>query len=93
MGGSIGPSHGFVHVTAIDTPVNILGLTVSPGDFIHADRRGALVIPIHDVINQLAAAISKMQQTEQLILGPAREQGFNFEKFEAAWSAFEKART
>jgi len=35
----------------------------------------------------------KMQQTEQLILGPARAEGFDFAKFEAAWAAFEKART
>jgi len=89
---SIGPSHGFVHVTALGTPVNIMGLTVSPGDLIHADRHGALVVPF-DVVDQLAAAIDKMQQTEQLVLGPASEPGFNFEKFEAAWSAFEKART
>lgn len=89
---SIGPSHGFVHVTALNTPVNIMGLTVRPGDLIHADRHGALVIPV-DVVDQLAAAIDRMQQTEQLILGPAREPGFNFEKFEEAWSAFEKART
>jgi len=42
---------------------------------------------------KLAAAIKKMQDTEHLVLGPAREPGFDFEKFEAAWSAFEKART
>ncbi len=92
VAGSIGPSHGFVHVTALDVPVTIFGLTVAPGDLIHADRHGAVVVP-PDVIMHLAAAIKKMQDTETLVLDPARESGFNFEKFEAAWAAFEKART
>jgi len=89
---SIGPSHGFVHVTALDVPVNVMGLTVQPGDLVHADRHGAVVVPA-DVVSRLAAAIEKMQRTEQLVLGPAREPGFDFEKFEAAWTAFENART
>ena len=89
---SIGPSHGFVHVTALDVPVNVMGLTVRPGDLVHADRHGAVVVPA-DVVDRLAAATEKMQRTEQLVLGPAREPGFDFEKFEAAWTAFENART
>lgn len=92
IAGSIGPSHGFVHVTELGTPVTIFGLTVHQGDLIHADRHGAVVIP-PEVVDQLADAIQKMQETEQLVLGPAREPGFDFEKFEAAWTAFEKART
>lgn len=92
VAGSIGPSHGFVHVTALDCPVSIFGITVNPGDLVHADRHGAVVVP-KDIVSKLAAAIKKMQDTEHLVLGPAREPGFDFEKFEAAWSAFEKART
>ena len=92
IAGSVGPSHGFVHVTAIDLPVTVFGLTVRPGDLVHADRHGAAVIP-PDVINRLKEAIGKMQETEQLVLGPAREPGFDFDKFEAAWNAFERART
>lgn len=92
IAGSIGPSHGFVHVTELGTPVTIFGLTVQQGDLIHADRHGAVVIP-PEVVDQLADAIQKMQDTEHLVLGPAREPGFDFEKFEAAWAAFERART
>ncbi|MCV0424365.1 MAG: RraA family protein [Roseibium sp.] len=92
VAGSIGPSHGFVHVKEIDTPVKIFGLDIRPGELVHADRHGALVIP-DTVIPGLAAAIRKLLETEKLVLGPAREPGFTFEKFEAAWAAFEKART
>lgn len=92
VAGSVGPSHGFVHVTELDTPVEIFGLTVHPGDLVHADRHGALVIPA-DIAGQIGAAIEKMQSTEHLVLGPAREEGFDFARFEEAWAAFEKART
>ncbi len=92
VAGSVGPSHGFVHVTELNTPVQIFGLTVHPGDLVHSDRHGAVVIP-PDVIPDLERAIHKMQETELLILDPAREPGFDFKAFEAAWKAFEEART
>ncbi|MFV1875321.1 RraA family protein [Nioella sp.] len=92
VAGSIGPSHGFVHVRSINHPVRIMGMDVRPGDLVHADRHGAVVIP-PEVVEQLAAAIAKMQETERLVLDPARAEGFDFNAFEKAWAAFEKART
>lgn len=92
IAGSIGPSHGFVHVREIDTPVTIFGLTVHPGDLIHADRHGALAIP-PELVGELGDAIRKLLDTELIVLDAARAPGFDFATFEAAWSAFEKART
>ncbi|MES0862755.1 RraA family protein [Ruegeria sp. SCPT10] len=92
VAGSIGPSHGFVHVREIGTPVSIFGLEVQNGDLVHADRHGALVIP-PEVVDQLEQAILKLLETEKLILAPARAAGFDFEAFEAAWAAFEASRT
>ncbi|ASJ74219.1 RraA family protein [Granulosicoccus antarcticus] len=92
VAGSIGPSHAFVHVREIGIPVQVMGITVATGDLVHADRHGALVIPT-EVIAELEAAILKMQGSEHLILGPAREPGFNIEKLEKAWREFEASRT
>lgn len=92
VAGSIGPSHGFVHVRSLGQPVRIFGLTIAQGDLVHADRHGAVVVP-PDVIGDLGTAIVKLQATERVILDPARQTGFDFGKFEAAWAAFEKART
>jgi len=92
VAGSIGPSHGFVHVTEIGTPVTIFGLMINDGDLVHADRHGALVIPAA-LIRSLQAAIETLLANEHIVLGPAREEGFDFEAFEKAWAAFEKART
>ncbi len=92
VAGSIGPSHGFVHVQEIDTPVSIFGMTVKPGGLIHADRHGALVIP-DDVIDSLEDAIIKLHKTERIVLDAAVKDGFDFAAFETAWTAFEKSRT
>ncbi len=92
IAGSVGPSHGFVHVRTLGAPVTVFGLQVAHGDLVHADRHGALVVPA-DVVPSLGTAISKLQDTERLILDPARQPGFDFADFEAAWTAFEKART
>ncbi|MDB3965444.1 RraA family protein [Amylibacter sp.] len=92
VAGSIGPSHGFVHVRSVNQPINIFGMNIKSGDLVHADRHGAVVVPT-DVIDDLETSILKMQQTERLILDPARKKGFDFDAFETAWNDFEKART
>ena len=70
VAGSIGPSHGFVHVRSINQPIEIMGMTVNPGDLIHADRHGAVVIP-PEVVEKLQSAIHKMQETEKIGIGPS----------------------
>ena len=92
VAGSIGPSHGFVHVREIDTPVSLFGILISPGDLVHADRHGAIVIP-KEVINVLKDEIDKLLSSEKLILDPADKKGFSFEDFKTAWNDFERSRT
>jgi len=92
LAGSIGPSHAYVHVVEIGTPVNVLGLTVEQGELVHADRHGALVIP-NDLLPSLEAAIDSVVENERIVIEPARKPGFNIEKLEEAWAAFEDVRT
>jgi len=92
IAGSIGPSHGFVHVRDVAAGATVFGLQVRDGDLVHADRHGAVVIP-KACVGALAEAIRSLLATERLILDPARAPGFDFAAFEAAWAAFEAART
>ncbi len=91
VAGSVGPSHGFVHLREVGTPVTVFGLTVGPGDLVHADRHGAVVIP-PEVLPQLAAAIERLWASERVILDPSRRGFAAWSEFEAAWAAFERAR-
>lgn len=92
IAGSVGPSHGFVHLRDIDCPVTVFGMSVHPGDLIHADRHGAVVIPA-DVVPQLEAGIAKLMKTERIVLDAARRPDFDFDKFSEAWAEFERQRT
>lgn len=92
LAGSIGVSHMHVRVEEIGTSVNIFDLKVEQGELIHADRHGALVIPC-EVIPDLKEAIETVIQNEAIVLGPAREKGFNIDKLEEAWAEFESVRT
>lgn len=91
IAGSIGPSHAFVHVEEMDCAVEINGLSVKPGDLIHADRHGAVVVP-ENVVEELMAAIYRAQENERIVLNATAEEGFGFAEFERSWALFEKAR-
>lgn len=92
VAGSVGPSHGFVHVRSVGEPVTIMGLSVARGDLVHADRHGAVVVP-PEVVPVLGEAIARLQATERVILEPARAGFADWAAFDAAWGAFEAART
>ena len=69
-----------------------MDLEVAQNELIHADRHGALVIPFN-VVNDLKDAIETVIANESLILGAARQPGFDIKKLEQVWTKFEAART
>lgn len=89
VAGAIGPSHAFVHVTELDCPVTVFGMTVRPGDLVHADRHGGVVIPLAS-IEKMPAAIDVVMRKEVPILSAARAPGFTVEKLRAAWAEADK---
>lgn len=92
LAGSVGPSHGFVHVREIATPVTIFGMTVREGDLIHADRHGAVSLP-PEIIPLLGEALDRLFVAEAVILDPLKTGPIDFAAFESLWASFEKART
>ena len=92
VAGSIGPSHGFVHVVDFDQPVRVHGLDIRPGDLVHADRHGAVVVP-EGAIPHLSDAIGSLMRAEGIVFDAVNGKYIGFEEFEAAWAAFEAART
>ena len=84
VAGGIGPSHAFVHITELDTTVNILGLEIKPGDFIHADQHGAMTVP-KKYLDALPHALELVVKKEVPILEAARRKDFNIEKLKKAF--------
>ena len=93
LASAIGVSHAFVHVVEYDVTVNVFGMEVEPGEWIHADRHGAVVIP-DEVVGKLETAVKDLTDSENLVLEPARNAtSYDFETFRASWEAFESYRT
>ena len=71
--------------------VNILGLEVKPGDLIHADFHGAMVVKAK-YLEAMPDAIRIVTEREKPILKAARKKGFNVEKLKIAWNESQKIK-
>lgn len=79
LAGSVGPSHAWANLVAFDVPVHVAGMAVRTGDLIHADRHGAVVVPLATV-RDLPAAARAVGAREAPILAAARAPGCTAEK-------------
>jgi regulator of RNase E activity RraA len=83
IGGRIGPSHAFVHMTQMRCDVNVFGMLVGHDDVIHADFHGAVVIPAA-AVRKLPDAIELVSRREKVILDMAKTPGFTSAKMREA---------
>ena len=83
LAGSIAPSHAYVHVVEFGLSVTIHSMKVQSGDLIHADRHGAVVVPIGH-IDAMAAALDGLIKREAKIIAAARAPGVTVESIKAA---------
>jgi regulator of RNase E activity RraA len=83
LAGSIGPSHAWVHAESFGCEVRVAGMTVRSDDLIHADRHGAIMIPI-DLAAKLPDAAELCGRRETPILEIARSSSFTLERLKAA---------
>jgi regulator of RNase E activity RraA len=83
LAGSIGPSHAWVHAESFGGEVRVAGMTVRSDDLIHADRHGAIVIPI-DLASKLPEACDLCARREEPILEIARSKDFSLGKLKDA---------
>jgi regulator of RNase E activity RraA len=83
LAGSIGPSHAWVHAESFGGEVRVAGMTVRSDDLIHADRHGAIVIPI-DLASKLPEACELCARREEPILEIARSKDFSLDKLKDA---------
>jgi regulator of RNase E activity RraA len=71
-----GVSHAYVRVESAGQPVTVGGLLVSPGDLIHADQHGVLLVP-REIAAQLPAAAERVIAAEQSLLSWVRSSEFD----------------
>ena len=83
LAGSIAPSHAYVHIVEFGLSVNIHSMEVQSGDLIHADRHGAVVVPVEN-IDAMAAALDGLMKREAKIIAAARAPGATAATIKAA---------
>ena len=69
-------SHGFAHLEDFGGPVTVFGMTVRPGDLVHADKHGAVVIP-EEIADRVAGAASEIDRAEREMLNLCRSSDFS----------------
>ena len=85
LAGSIMPSHAWADLVAFDVPVSVAGMWVNPGDLIHADSHGAVVVP-EAAVRAVPAAAALIARREAVLIGAAREPGFSIETLRRAFA-------
>lgn len=83
LAGEITPSHAFVDIEEIDIDVDINGMKVSPGDIVHADKHGAVVVP-DELLEKLPEALEKLLKDEKVFIDLALRDDFDMDMFEKA---------
>jgi regulator of RNase E activity RraA len=68
-------SHGQMKFAAAGVPVQLGRLTVRPGDLLHADRNGVVVIPA-EIAERVPEAARRILAEEERIMAAARTPGF-----------------
>ncbi|MGH2368533.1 MAG: RraA family protein, partial [Chloroflexota bacterium] len=79
----VSPMHGAIRWLDVNTPVVIDGMTVRPGDVVHADANGALVIPpaVADQVYEQAAAV---REKERRLFATLRAEGMTLDRYLAS---------
>jgi 4-hydroxy-4-methyl-2-oxoglutarate aldolase len=60
-------SHGFSHIVDLNRAVRVGGITVHPGDLVHADANGVTTIPM-ELAAELADAAAEYVRAETIVL-------------------------
>ena len=73
---AVSVSHGYARVEGAGEPVTVGGLTVRPGDLLHADQHGVLLVPA-EIAAELPAAADRVIAAEQEFIGWIRSPDFD----------------
>ena len=60
-------SHGYSHIVDLHRPVRVGGLTIHPGDLVHADANGVATIPL-EIAGEVADAATEFVSAEAIVL-------------------------
>jgi 4-hydroxy-4-methyl-2-oxoglutarate aldolase len=72
-------SHGNPVICEVDVPIQISGMTVRPGDLLHGDINGLVIIP-EGIADRVAEEADRIREMERQILDIVKSSDFSLEK-------------
>lgn len=72
-------SHAYVHLIEVGVPVTVGGMDVKMGDIVLGDQHGVVGIPM-DIAAELPAAVKRVEDREQVMIGMCQAPDFTVEK-------------
>jgi regulator of RNase E activity RraA len=73
-------SHAYVRLVDFGKSVTLAGVTVRPGDLLHADKHGVCIVP-PEVAPRLADACAEVERRERPLLEICRSSDFSLERY------------
>ena len=77
-------SHANVHMVDFGIPVKVGGVWVKPGDLVHGDQHGVVVVP-PDIAAGIPEAIAKVEANERKIITVCQSADFTVDKLKALY--------
>lgn len=77
--GSTSVSHAYAHVVSFGEPVELGGLSIQPGDLLHADRHGILSVPL-EAAKELPELAAQVQDSERRLIRMCLDGNFSIER-------------
>lgn len=74
----VGVSHAYVHLVDFGTPVKVGGLIVSPGDLLHADQHGVILIP-KEIAHDIITVAKEIEEAERRLIAYCRSSDFTLD--------------
>ena len=81
--GNVTLSHAYAHLFDFGGRVKVGGLTVNPGDLVHADLHGVQTIPF-EIVEKVPNAAQEIQKRRQLFIKLCNSRDFSLESLRAA---------
>ncbi len=86
--GQVSVSHSYVHLVDFGAPVRVGGTVIAPGDLLHGDRHGVVVIPAGIAVS-LARTAEEVESAERELIRYCQTPGFTLEGLRTAYARLE----
>jgi regulator of RNase E activity RraA len=83
-------SHAYVHMVDFGLPVKVAGLWIKPGELLHGDQHGVVVVP-PEIAAKIPEAAARIEARERTMIAVCQKPGVSLDELKAARKAMQQA--